>query len=164
MVLLTDEQPEEVTDMQHSVKGEVVSSTFDEPHTRHVQVAEMVIEKAKRFFGAARKIEEGGSLTILATVLVETGSRMDEVICEEFKGAGNMEIHLDRKLADKRVSRPSTFTAAGPARKNCCSRPRTSDASGCCARFSASLRPPKRWNCCSAAWARCGRTRNSWPR
>ena len=150
IVLLIDERPEEVTDMQRSVKGEVVSSTFDEPASRHVQVAEMVIEKAKRlvehkrdvvilldsitrlarayntivppsgkvlsggvdsnalqkpkrFFGAARNIEEGGSLTIIATSLVDTGSRMDEVIFEEFKGTGNMEIHLDRRLVDKRV-------------------------------------------------------------
>ncbi len=150
MVLLIDERPEEVTDMQRSVRGEVVSSTFDEPATRHVQVAEMVIEKAKRlvehgrdvvilldsitrlgrayntvipssgkvltggvdanalqrpkrFFGAARNIEEGGSLTIIATALIETGSRMDEVIFEEFKGTGNSEIVLDRKVADKRV-------------------------------------------------------------
>ena len=150
IVLLIDERPEEVTDMQRSVQGEVVSSTFDEPATRHVQVAEMVIEKAKRlvehkkdvvilldsitrlarayntvqppsgkvlsggidanalhrpkrFFGAARNIEEGGSLTICATALVDTGSRMDDVIFEEFKGTGNSEIHLDRKLVDKRV-------------------------------------------------------------
>jgi transcription termination factor Rho len=150
IVLLIDERPEEVTDMQRSVKGEVVSSTFDEPASRHVQVAEMVIEKAKRlvehkrdvvilldsitrlarayntivppsgkvlsggvdsnalqkpkrFFGAARNIEEGGSLTVIATALVDTGSRMDEVIFEEFKGTGNMEIHLDRRLVDKRV-------------------------------------------------------------
>jgi transcription termination factor Rho len=150
IVLLIDERPEEVTDMQRSVKGEVISSTFDEPAQRHVQVAEMVIEKAKRlvehkkdvlilldsitrlaraynavippsgkvlsggldsnalqkpkrFFGAARNIEEGGSLTIIATALVDTGSRMDDVIFEEFKGTGNMEIHLDRKLVDKRV-------------------------------------------------------------
>ncbi len=150
IVLLIDERPEEVTDMQRSVDGEVVSSTFDEPAQRHVQVAEMVIEKAKRlvehkkdvlilldsvtrlarayntvippsgkvlsggldsnalqkpkrFFGAARNIEEGGSLTIIATALVDTGSRMDDVIFEEFKGTGNMEIHLDRKLTDKRV-------------------------------------------------------------
>ncbi|MEE9614072.1 MAG: transcription termination factor Rho [Thermodesulfobacteriota bacterium] len=150
LVLLIDERPEEVTDMQRSVKGEVISSTFDEPAQRHVQVAEMVIEKAKRlvehqkdvvilldsvtrlarayntvvppsgkilsggvdsnalhkpkrFFGAARNIEEGGSLTIIATALIETGSRMDEVIFEEFKGTGNMEIVLDRKLADRRV-------------------------------------------------------------
>jgi len=150
MVLLIDERPEEVTDMQRSVDGEVISSTFDEPAQRHVQVAEMVIEKAKRlvehkkdvlilldsitrlarayntvippsgkvlsggldsnalqkpkrFFGAARNIEEGGSLTIMATALVDTGSRMDDIIFEEFKGTGNMEIHLDRKLTDKRV-------------------------------------------------------------
>ncbi|CAN7693689.1 transcription termination factor Rho [Bosea sp. LjRoot237] len=150
IVLLIDERPEEVTDMQRSVKGEVVSSTFDEPATRHVQVAEMVIEKAKRlvehgrdvvilldsitrlgrayntvvpssgkvltggvdanalqrpkrFFGAARNIEEGGSLTIVATALIDTGSRMDEVIFEEFKGTGNSEIILDRKVADKRI-------------------------------------------------------------
>jgi transcription termination factor Rho len=150
IVLLIDERPEEVTDMQRSVKGEVISSTFDEPATRHVQVAEMVIEKAKRlvehkrdvvilldsitrlgrayntvvpssgkvltggvdanalqrpkrFFGAARNIEEGGSLTIIATALIDTGSRMDEVIFEEFKGTGNSEIVLDRKVADKRI-------------------------------------------------------------
>ncbi|MBU1239717.1 transcription termination factor Rho, partial [Myxococcota bacterium] len=150
MVLLIDERPEEVTDMQRSVKGEVISSTFDEPAARHVQVAEMVIEKAKRlvehrkdvvilldsitrlarayntvvppsgkilsggvdsnalhkpkrFFGAARNVEEGGSLTIIATALVDTGSRMDEVIFEEFKGTGNSEIHLDRKLMEKRI-------------------------------------------------------------
>ena len=150
IVLLIDERPEEVTDMQRSVQGEVVSSTFDEPATRHVQVAEMVIEKAKRlvehgkdvvvlldsitrlaraynsvvppsgkilsggvdsnalrgpkkFFGAARNIEDGGSLTIIGTALVDTGSRMDEVIFEEFKGTGNMEVHLDRRLMDKRI-------------------------------------------------------------
>ena len=150
IVLLIDERPEEVTDMQRSVDGEVISSTFDEPDTRHVQVAEMVIEKAKRlvehgkdvvilldsitrlarayntvvppsgkilsggvdsnalhkpkkFFGAARNIEDGGSLTIIATALIDTGSRMDEVIFEEFKGTGNMEVHLDRRLMDKRV-------------------------------------------------------------
>jgi transcription termination factor Rho len=150
IVLLIDERPEEVTDMQRSVDAEVISSTFDEPQQRHVQVAEMVIEKAKRlvehkldvlilldsitrlaraynsvvppsgkilsggldsnalqkpkrFFGAARNIEDGGSLTIIATALVDTGSRMDEVIFEEFKGTGNMEIHLDRKLTDRRV-------------------------------------------------------------
>ena len=150
MVLLIDERPEEVTDMERSVKGEVISSTFDEPATRHVQVAEMVIEKAKRltehkkdvvilldsitrlaraynavvppsgkvlsggvdsnalhkpkrFFGAARNIEQGGSLTIISTALIDTGSRMDEVIFEEFKGTGNMEIILDRRIADRRV-------------------------------------------------------------
>ena len=150
IVLLIDERPEEVTDMQRSVQGEVISSTFDEPPTRHVQVADMVIEKAKRlvehkrdvvilldsitrlarayntvvppsgkvlsggvdsnalqrpkrFFGSARNVEEGGSLTIIATALIDTGSRMDDVIFEEFKGTGNMEVHLDRKLSDKRV-------------------------------------------------------------
>jgi transcription termination factor Rho len=163
MVLLIDERPEEVTDMQRSVDGEVISSTFDEPAQRHVQVAEMVIEKAKRlvehkkdvlilldsitrlarayntvipasgkilsggldsnalqkpkrFFGAARNIEEGGSLTIMATALVDTGSRMDDIIFEEFKGTGNMEIHLDRKLTDKRVF-PSIDVAKSGTRK-----------------------------------------------
>ena len=160
IVLLIDERPEEVTDMQRSVNGEVISSTFDEPAQRHVQVAEMVIEKAKRlvehkkdvvilldsitrlarayntivppsgkvlsggvdanalqrpkrFFGAARNIEEGGSLTIMATALIETGSRMDDVIFEEFKGTGNMEIHLDRKLADRRVFPSIEITRSG---------------------------------------------------
>ncbi|WP_394259507.1 transcription termination factor Rho [Xanthobacter autotrophicus] len=160
IVLLIDERPEEVTDMQRSVKGEVVSSTFDEPATRHVQVAEMVIEKAKRlvehgrdvvilldsitrlgrayntvvpssgkvltggvdanalqrpkrFFGAARNIEEGGSLTIIATALIETGSRMDEVIFEEFKGTGNSEVILDRKVSDKRVFPAIDITRSG---------------------------------------------------
>ncbi|MBL1319719.1 MAG: transcription termination factor Rho [Methylophaga sp.] len=160
IVLLIDERPEEVTEMQRSVKGEVVSSTFDEPATRHVQVAEMVIEKAKRlvehkrdvvilldsitrlarayntvapssgkvltggvdanalqrpkrFFGAARNIEEGGSLTIIATALVETGSRMDEVIFEEFKGTGNMELQLERKLADRRIYPAINVTRSG---------------------------------------------------
>ncbi|MCW8985190.1 MAG: transcription termination factor Rho, partial [Thermoanaerobaculales bacterium] len=150
IVLLIDERPEEVTDMERSVAGEVISSTFDEPATRHVQVAEMVIDKAKRlvehkrdvvilldsitrlarayntvvppsgkvlsggvdsnalqkpkrFFGAARNIEEGGSLTIVGTALIDTGSRMDDVIFEEFKGTGNMEVHLDRKLVERRV-------------------------------------------------------------
>ncbi|MDR6333461.1 transcription termination factor Rho [Xanthobacter flavus] len=160
IVLLIDERPEEVTDMQRSVKGEVVSSTFDEPAVRHVQVAEMVIEKAKRlvehgrdvvilldsitrlgrayntvvpssgkvltggvdanalqrpkrFFGAARNIEEGGSLTIIATALIETGSRMDEVIFEEFKGTGNSEVILDRKVSDKRVFPAIDITRSG---------------------------------------------------
>jgi transcription termination factor Rho len=150
IVLLIDERPEEVTDMSRSVNGEVISSCFDEPASRHIQVAEMVLEKAKRmveygkdvvilldsitrlsraynqeaphsgkiltggidasalqgpkrFFGAARKLEEGGSLTILGTALVETGSKMDEVIFEEFKGTGNMELHLDRRLSDRRM-------------------------------------------------------------
>ena len=160
IVLLIDERPEEVTDMQRSVRGEVISSTFDEPASRHVQVAEMVIEKAKRlvehkrdvvilldsitrlarayntvvppsgkvlsggvdsnalqrpkrFFGAARNIEEGGSLTIVASALIDTGSRMDDVIFEEFKGTGNMEIHLDRKLMDKRVFPAIDITKSG---------------------------------------------------
>ena len=164
IVLLIDERPEEVTEMQRSIRGEVVSSTFDEPATRHVQVAEMVIEKAKRlvehkkdvvilldsitrlarayntvvpssgkvltggvdanalqrpkrFFGAARNIEEGGSLTILATALVETGSKMDEVIFEEFKGTGNMELRLSRQLADKRIFPAVDINASGTRRE-----------------------------------------------
>ncbi len=165
IVLLIDERPEEVTEMQRSVVGEVVSSTFDEPATRHVQVAEMVIEKAKRlvehkrdvvilldsitrlarayntvapssgkvltggvdanalqrpkrFFGAARNIEEGGSLTIIATALVETGSRMDEVIFEEFKGTGNMELQLERKLADRRIYPAINVTRSGTRKED----------------------------------------------
>ena len=164
MVLLIDERPEEVTEMQRSVRGEVISSTFDEPATRHVQVAEMVIEKAKRlvehkrdvvilldsitrlarayntvvpasgkvltggvdanalqrpkrFFGAARNIEEGGSLTIIATALVETGSRMDDVIYEEFKGTGNMEIHLVREIAEKRIYPAININRSGTRRE-----------------------------------------------
>ena len=164
MVLLIDERPEEVTEMQRSVRGEVISSTFDEPASRHVQVAEMVIEKAKRlvehkqnvvilldsitrlarayntvvpasgkvltggvdanalqrpkrFFGAARNIEEGGSLTILATALIETGSKMDDVIYEEFKGTGNMEIHLDRRLAEKRTYPSININRSGTRRE-----------------------------------------------
>ncbi|MEJ2177350.1 MAG: transcription termination factor Rho, partial [Gammaproteobacteria bacterium] len=164
IVLLIDERPEEVTDMQRTVNGEVISSTFDEPATRHVQVAEMVIEKAKRlvehkkdvvilldsitrlarayntvapasgkvltggvdanalqrpkrFFGAARNIEEGGSLTILATALIDTGSKMDDVIYEEFKGTGNMEIHLDRRIAEKRVYPAMNINRSGTRRE-----------------------------------------------
>jgi transcription termination factor Rho len=164
IVLLIDERPEEVTEMQRSVKGEVVSSTFDEPATRHVQVADMVIEKAKRliehkkdvvilldsitrlarayntvvpasgkvltggvdanalqrpkrFFGAARNIEEGGSLTIIATALIDTGSRMDDVIYEEFKGTGNMEIHLDRRMAEKRIYPSINVNRSGTRRE-----------------------------------------------
>ena len=164
IVLLIDERPEEVTEMQRMVKGEVVASTFDEPATRHVQVAEMVIEKAKRlvehkkdvvilldsitrlarayntvipssgkvltggvdanalhrpkrFFGAARNVEEGGSLTIIATALVDTGSKMDEVIYEEFKGTGNMELHLSRKIAEKRVYPAIDITRSGTRRE-----------------------------------------------
>ncbi|MFT4863016.1 MAG: transcription termination factor Rho [Pseudohongiellaceae bacterium] len=165
IVLLIDERPEEVTEMQRSVRGEVVASTFDEPPSRHVQVAEMVIEKAKRlvehkedvvilldsitrlarayntivpssgkvltggvdahalerpkrFFGAARNLEEGGSLTIIATALVETGSKMDEVIYEEFKGTGNMELHLDRKAAEKRVYPAINVRRSGTRRED----------------------------------------------
>ena len=164
IVLLIDERPEEVTEMQRCVRGEVVSSTFDEPPTRHVQVADMVIEKAKslvehkhdvvilldsitrlarayntvipssgkvltggidanalerpkRFFGAARNIEEGGSLTIIATALVDTGSRMDEVIYEEFKGTGNMELHLDRKIAERRIYPAININRSGTRRE-----------------------------------------------
>ncbi|MHB8353296.1 MAG: transcription termination factor Rho [Burkholderiales bacterium] len=170
IVLLIDERPEEVTEMQRSVKGEVVSSTFDEPATRHVQVAEMVIEKAKRlvehkrdvvilldsitrlarayntvvpasgkvltggvdanalqrpkrFFGAARNIEEGGSLTIIATALVDTGSRMDDVIYEEFKGTGNMEIHLDRRMAEKRIYPAINVNRSGTRREEMLIKP-----------------------------------------
>ena len=165
IVLLIDERPEEVTEMQRMVQGEVISSTFDEPATRHVQVAEMVIEKAKRlvehnkdvvilldsitrlarayntvvpssgkvltggvdanalqrpkrFFGAARNIEEGGSLTILATALIDTGSKMDEVIYEEFKGTGNMEVHLDRRIAEKRIYPAININRSGTRRED----------------------------------------------
>ncbi|MBK6676245.1 MAG: transcription termination factor Rho [Rhodocyclaceae bacterium] len=170
IVLLIDERPEEVTEMTRSVKGEVVASTFDEPATRHVQVAEMVIEKAKRlvehkkdvvilldsitrlarayntvvpasgkvltggvdanalqkpkrFFGAARNVEEGGSLTIIATALIDTGSRMDDVIFEEFKGTGNMEIHLDRRMAEKRVYPSINVNRSGTRREELLLKP-----------------------------------------
>jgi len=170
IVLLIDERPEEVTEMQRSVRGEVISSTFDEPASRHVQVAEMVIEKAKRlvehkrdvvilldsitrlarayntvvpssgkvltggvdanalhrpkrFFGAARNVEEGGSLTIIATALVETGSRMDDVIYEEFKGTGNMEIHLDRRIAEKRIYPAINLNRSGTRREELLTKP-----------------------------------------
>jgi transcription termination factor Rho len=170
IVLLIDERPEEVTEMSRSVRGEVISSTFDEPAARHVQVADMVIEKAKRlvehkrdvvilldsitrlarafntvvpssgkvltggvdanalqkpkrFFGAARNIEEGGSLTILATALIDTGSRMDDVIYEEFKGTGNMEIHLDRRIAEKRVFPSININRSGTRREELLMRP-----------------------------------------
>ena len=170
IVLLIDERPEEVTEMQRSVKGEVIASTFDEPATRHVQVAEMVIEKAKRsvehkkdvvilldsitrlarayntvtpasgkilsggvdanalhrpkrFFGAARNVEEGGRLTIIATALVDTGSKMDEVIFEEFKGTGNMELHLSRKIAEKRVFPAIDFNRSGTRKEDLLTTP-----------------------------------------
>ena len=189
IVLLIDERPEEVTDMQRSVKGEVVSSTFDEPASRHVQVAEMVIEKAKRlvehgrdvvilldsitrlgrayntvvppsgkvltggvdanalqrpkrFFGAARNIEEGGSLTIIATALIDTGSRMDEVIFEEFKGTGNSELILDRKLADKRTFPAIDINRSGTRKEEL---------------LTAAAISSRRCTCCAASltrWAR----------
>ena len=170
IVLLVDERPEEVTEMQRSVRGEVVASTFDEPAVRHVQVAEMVIEKAKRlvemgkdviilldsitrlarayntvvpssgkvlsggvdanalqrpkrFFGAARNIEEGGSLTIIATALIETGSRMDDLIYEEFKGTGNMEVHLERRLAERRVYPAINLNKSGTRREELLVKP-----------------------------------------
>jgi transcription termination factor Rho len=170
IVLLIDERPEEVTEMQRSVKGEVIASTFDEPASRHVQVAEMVIAKAKRlvehkkdvvilldsitrlarayntmvpasgkvltggvdanalqrpkrFFGAARNIEEGGSITILATALIDTGSKMDEVIYEEFKGTGNMELHLDRRIAEKRVFPAININRSGTRREELITKP-----------------------------------------
>ena len=170
IVLLIDERPEEVTEMARSVKGEVVASTFDEPATRHVQVAEMVIEKAKRlveynkdvvilldsitrlarayntvipasgkvltggvdanalqrpkrFFGAARNVEDGGSLTIIATALVETGSKMDDVIYEEFKGTGNMEVHLDRRIAEKRIFPAININRSGTRREELITKP-----------------------------------------
>lgn len=169
-MLLIDERPEEVTEMQRSVRGEVVASTFDEPAARHVQLAEIVIEKAKRlvehkqdvvilldsitrlarayntvspasgrvlsggveanalqkpkrFFGAARNTAEGGSLTIIATALVETGSKMDEVIFEEFKGTGNMELHLDRKIAERRVFPAISFDRSGTRREELLTTP-----------------------------------------
>ena len=170
IVLLIDERPEEVTEMQRTVRGEVISSTFDEPASRHVQVAEMVIDKAKRlvehkrdvvilldsitrlarayntvvpasgkvltggvdanalqrpkrFFGAARNIEEGGSLTIIATALIDTGSRMDDVIYEEFKGTGNMEVHLDRKIAEKRIFPAVNINRSGTRREELLTHP-----------------------------------------
>ena len=204
IVLLIDERPEEVTDMQRSVKGEVVSSTFDEPASRHVQVAEMVIEKAKRlvehgrdvvilldsitrlgrayntvvpssgkvltggvdanalqrpkrFFGAARNIEEGGSLTIIATALIDTGSRMDEVIFEEFKGTGNSEIILDRKVADKRVFPAIDILRSGTRKEELAGEAGASRRRPmCCAGFSI------RWVLSmrsSSFWTSCGRPR-----
>ena len=175
IILLIDERPEEVTDVLRAVKAEVIASTFDEPATRHVQVAEMVIERArrlveygrdvvilldsitrlaraynnvqpssgkvlsggldsnalqrpKRFFGAARHLEEGGSLTIIATALVDTGSRMDEVIFEEFKGTGNMELHLDRRLADRRVFPAFDITRSGTRKEELLLDPDTLNA------------------------------------
>ena len=183
MVLLIDERPEEVTEMQRLVKGEVIASTFDEPASRHVQVAEMVIEKAKRlvehkkdviilldsitrlarayntvvpasgkvltggvdanalhrpkrFFGAARNVEEGGSLTIIATALVDTGSKMDEVIYEEFKGTGNMELHLARKIAEKRVFPAIDYNRSGTRKEELLTTSEELQKCGSCAKSS----------------------------
>ena len=198
IVLLIDERPEEVTDMQRSVKGEVIASTFDEPATRHVQVAEMVIEKAKRlvehkrdvvilldsitrlgrayntvvpssgkvltggvdanalqrpkrFFGAARNIEEGGSLTIIATALIDTGSRMDEVIFEEFKGTGNSEIILDRKVADKRVFPAIDILKSGTRKDELLVDKSTLSRCMCCAASWPLWAPSMRSNSCSTS-------------
>ncbi len=203
IVLLIDERPEEVTDMIRSVKGEVIASTFDEPATRHVQVAEMVIEKAKRlvehgrdvvilldsitrlgrayntvvpssgkvltggvdanalqrpkrFFGAARNIEEGGSLSIIATALIDTGSRMDEVIFEEFKGTGNSEIISTARSRTSASSRPSTSPAPAPARRNCWSRRTRSRRPTCSAASSTRWASPTR---SSSSWTSCARPR-----
>lgn len=199
MVLLIDERPEEVTEMQRLVKGEVVASTFDEPASRHVQVAEMVIEKAKRlvehkkdviilldsitrlarayntvvpasgkvltggvdanalhrpkrFFGAARNVEEGGSLTIIATALIDTGSKMDEVIYEEFKGTGNMELHLSRKIAEKRVFRLSTTTVPVPVKKSCSRLRKNCRKCGSCAKSFTRWAKSMQWNSSLINW------------
>jgi transcription termination factor Rho len=193
IVLLVDERPEEVTEMLRTVRGEVISSTFDEPAARHVQVAEMVIERAKRlveteegrgdparqhhppgarlqqraaqlrqgadrrrgrqraaapkrFFGAARNIEEGGSLTIIGTALIDTGSRMDEVIYEEFKGTGNCEIHLDRRMAEKRVYPSILLNKSGTRREELCSSPRSCRRPGSCASCSTTWTRSRRWS------------------
>ena len=210
IVLLIDERPEEVTDMQRSVKGEVISSTFDEPPQRHIQVADMVIEKAKRlvehkrdvvilldsltrfarahnavipssgkvlsggldanalqrprrFFAAARNIEEGGSLTIMATAIVDTGSRMDDVIFEEFKGTGNMEVHLDRRLMDKRIFPTINIEQSGTRKEEPCSRRTSYRRSGSFARRSPSSTPWRPWSSCSTSSSSPRRTKNSWP-
>ena len=197
MCLLVDERPEEVTDMERSIHGEVVSSTFDMPSEQHIQVAELVMERAKRlvesghnvvilldsitrlaraynlatpasgrilsggvdstalyppkkFFGAARNIEFGGSLTILATALVDTGSKMDEVIFEEFKGTGNMELRLDRGMADRRIFPRSTSSRRAPARRSCSStRKRPRSCGECVASFTGSTTRSGRWTCSS---------------
>lgn len=208
IVLLIDERPEEVTDMARSVRGEVIASTFDEPAHRHVQVTEMVLEKAKRlvehkrdvvilldsitrlarayntvvpssgkvltggvdanalqrpkrFFGAARNIEEGGSLTIIATALIDTGSRMDEVIFEEFKGTGNSELVLDRKLADKRTFLPLTSPRAAPVRKSCWLTAPPYPKCGCCAGFWHPWAPWMPWTSCSTSSSTAKRTMTS---
>ncbi len=199
MVLLIDERPEEVTEMQRLVKGEVVASTFDEPASRHVQVAEMVIEKAKRlvehkkdviilldsitrlarayntvvpasgkvltggvdanalhrpkrFFGAARNVEEGGSLTIIATALIDTGSKMDEVIYEEFKGTGNMELHLSRKSLKNASSRLSTTTVPVPVKKSCSRLRKNCRKCGSCAKSFTRWAKSMQWNSSLINW------------
>ncbi len=199
MVLLIDERPEEVTEMQRLVKGEVVASTFDEPASRHVQVAEMVIEKAKRlvehkkdviilldsitrlarayntvvpasgkvltggvdanalhrpkrFFGAARNVEEGGSLTIIATALIDTGSKMDEVIYEEFKGTGNMELHLSRKIAEKRVFPAIDYNRSGTVKKNCSLLRKNCRKCGSCAKSFTRWAKSMQWNSSLINW------------
>jgi hypothetical protein len=205
MCLLVDERPEEVTDMERSIKGEVVSSTFDMPAENHIAVAELLMERAKRlvesgrdvvilldsitrlaraynlatpasgrilsggvdstalyppkrFFGAARNIEHGGSLTIMATALVETGSKMDEVIFEEFKGTGNMELRLDRGLPTAASSRPSTWSRAAPARRSCCSiRWRLRSCGACGASCTGWTARSARSRCSSRGCARCRR-------
>ncbi len=199
MVLLIDERPEEVTEMQRLVKGEVVASTFDEPASRHVQVAEMVIEKAKRlvehkkdviilldsitrlarayntvvpasgkvltggvdanalhrpkrFFGAARNVEEGGSLTIIATALIDTGSKMDEVIYEEFKGTGNMELHLSRKIAEKRVFPAIDYNRSVPVKKSCSRLRKNCRKCGSCAKSFTRWAKSMQWNSSLINW------------
>ncbi|SUH40949.1 transcription termination factor Rho [Salmonella enterica subsp. enterica] len=199
MVLLIDERPEEVTEMQRLVKGEVVASTFDEPASRHVQVAEMVIEKAKRlvehkkdviilldsitrlarayntvvpasgkvltggvdanalhrpkrFFGAARNVEEGGSLTIIATALIDTGSKMDEVIYEEFKGTGNMELHLSRKIAEKRGLPAIDYNRSGTVKKSCSPLRKSCRKCGSCVKSSIRWVRLTRWNSSLTNW------------
>lgn len=208
IVLLIDERPEEVTEMKRTVRGEVVSSTFDEPATRHVQVAEMVIEKAKRlvehkkdvvilldsitrlarayntvqpasgkvltggvdanalqkpkrFFGAARNIEEGGSLTILATALIDTGSKMDEVIYEEFKGTGNMEIHLDRRIAEKRVYPSIVISRSSTRREELLTDPAELQKIWLLKSYFILWMILRLWNLCSTAFGRPKATRNS---
>ncbi len=208
IVLLIDERPEEVTDMQRTVKGEVIASTFDEPASRHVQVAEMVIEKAKRlvehkrdvvilldsvtrlgrayntvvpssgkvltggvdanalqrpkrFFGAARNIEEGGSLTIIATALIDTGSRMDEVIFEEFKGTGNSEIVLDRKVADKRVFPSMDILKSGTRKEELLTDKSTLQKMYVLRRILSSRAPLTQSNSCSTSSRAPSRTRTS---
>ena len=211
IVLLIDERPEEVTDMQRNVRAEVVSSTFDEPPQRHVQVAEMVIEKAKRlvehkkdvvilldsitrlaraynsvvppsgkilsggldsnalhrpkrFFGAARNVEQGGSLTIIATALIDTGSRMDEVIFEEFKGTGNMEIVLDRKLADRRIFPAIDINKSGTRKEELLILPEDLNRIWILRKLLSPLNPVDAMEFLLDKMQGTKKTRNSWPR